>query len=108
MLKRIDALRHEHEERLAEKDEEVDFVREQARKQISYVMTQQKEYERTFVERAKLQDLSLNWQVEQVEKSGKENKRSLSPTNLGKGKKPLKFCLVPPQETMTTPPIPSG
>jgi len=39
MHKSIDVLRHEHQDRLAEKDEEVDFVRGQARKQINYVMT---------------------------------------------------------------------
>ncbi len=58
-------------------------MREQAKKQIIYVMNQQKESEKAFVERTKLQDLSFNWQAEQAkhhEKTDKENIfRAISP-----------------------------
>jgi hypothetical protein len=46
-------------------------------------MNQQKESEKAFVERTKLQDLSFNWQAEQAkhhEKTDKENIfRAISP-----------------------------
>ena len=80
--------------KLQEKDEEADFVREQARKHVEFIMKQQKDQQKTFVDNLRLQDISLNWQIEQQlntsrsvvqhNKEGKENRKAASTNRASK------------------------
>jgi hypothetical protein len=79
--------------KLQEKDEETDFVREQTRKHVEFIMKQQKDQQKTFVDNLRLQDISLNWQIEQQlntsrsivqNKEGKENRKAASTNRASK------------------------